>query len=200
VAFGRKLQDGWRPWVAPAGNAGPSASKTSECPSYTGRSLLDGRRRESGDEAQGGRAPGTVLIVGGVKTVARRSGLQAPCSIERSGRAPGTEEPQERSRVAQVSRVVRRKAGCARRPVSESLAWFRAEQTVERVRNPEDGKWWRIVHPAISQRCPILSNAEGAQNPRRGGSAFARADPVVRQSSFEETDNSQRGNHRGQIR
>jgi len=148
----------------------------------------------------GGRAPGRGLIVEGVKTVAREVGLQAPCSIERSRRAPSTKEPQERCGDAHVSCGGPSKGGSHTKAMSESLAWFRVEQTVERVRNPEGGKWWRIVHPAISRRYPIPSNAEGARNPRRGGLAFARAGPVVRQSSFEETDNSQRGSFRGQIR
>jgi len=141
-----------------------------------------------------------VLVAGGEKTVAREVGSQAPCAIERSRRAPETEEPQERCGDAHASRGGPSKGGSHAKAVSESLAWIRAEQTGEGVRNPEVGRWWGIVHPSTVYGRPIPSCAEGAWNPRRGGLAFARAGPVVRQSSFEETDNSQRGSSRGQIR
>jgi len=134
------------------------------------------------------------------KTVARKPALQAPCRIERSGRAPRTVEPQERCGDVSVSCGEASKGVLHTRAASESPAWFRAEQTVERVRNPEDGRCRRSCKSPGQTDARFRRALKGRQNPMRGAPAFARAGAVVAQSSFEETDNLQRGSHRGQIR
>lgn len=172
MKVGRKPQDGWRSWVAPAKDAGSPAIETSERPSNQRVARLPDRSRTvpAAKRTEGGRVS-SASVAGEKNTVEREPAPISPWAVERpSNERNGVGEPHERSRAARVgdsSRNVRRG--------SESLAWFRAEQTVEDVRNVEDGRcrWQRVVATGSYGR-PIPSSAVGAQNPRRGAPALRR--------------------------
>jgi len=94
------------------------------------------------DEAQDGRARENVLVVGEEKAVKRKLGRVTPVGPKGFTRCRCPRQSQERRRD------------------EISLPWFRAEQVVERVRNPEDGRCRRVEPSGYSGRL-ILSSAVG---------------------------------------
>jgi len=138
-------QDGWCPWLATLGYTDSSAIETVQRPSFTKSCLERVTAAESG-ETQDGRARQNVLVVGEEKAMKRELGRVTPVEPKGSTRCRGPRESQERRRD------------------ETSLPWFRAEQVVERVRNPEDGRCWRVEPPGYTGRL-ILSRAVGNGTP-----------------------------------
>jgi len=97
-----------------------------------GVSIPEGTGTMLRGEAQGGRArKKRVRRGGGEGREEGTQGLLRPGRFERAGRAGRPGKPQERCGD---------EATLARGKLFGSLAWIRAEQTVEGVRNPEDGR------------------------------------------------------------
>jgi len=149
---GRKPQDGWCPWLATLGYTDSSVIKTVQRPSSLASCPERVPTNENGD-AQDGRARQNVSVAGEEKAVKRKPAHVTPVGSKGPFEVPGAVEPQERSGD------------------ETSPAWFRAEQDVERVRNPVDVRCRRLDPSDI--RTPDSVERCRGRNPRRGALASA---------------------------
>jgi len=117
-----------------------------------------------GSEAQEGRARQHGLVAGEEKAVERRLFFGSPWWDRKVlNRAVGERETPGALRGVQC-RLARDGVG---EPSMRS-----GGETVERVRNPEDGRFRAVVEATGTDGRQASSSAEGERNPRRGAAAL----------------------------
>jgi hypothetical protein len=149
VAVGREPQEGWHPRVAPTGNADSPAIETLKRPIrsevQTGDRLFFRPCRSAREESTRTRARR-----GGGESLEEETRASSPCPCRKARTSDeGPWEPQERS-------------GDETSPIG-----FRVKQTVETVRNRQDGTCRRVGFLRDIRAPDSVERCRG-RNPRRG--------------------------------